>query len=184
MKKLLLTSSGFDNKKIEQKFLELINKPVEEIRVLFIPTAAISEAQKAIIPLCRKDLLNAGILDNNIETFNLDRLMTGEEICTYNGIYVCGGDTQHLLDRMNENRFKQNLNNFLESGGVYVGVSAGSIVMAENLENNLSCLNCKLKVHGKTGSLCGPIIERNKQTIELTDNQAILINGNEAVVFE
>ncbi len=184
MKKLLLTSSGFDNKNIEQKFLDLLSKPVENIKVLFIPTAAITDDQKAIIPLCKKDLLNAGILDNNIDTYNLDRLMNEDEICSFDAIYVCGGNTQHLLDRMNDNQFKQNLTSFLESGGVYVGVSAGSIVMAENLENNLSCLNCRLKVHGKTSSPCGPIIDGNNQTIELTDNQAILINENEAVIFE
>lgn len=38
MKKILLTSGGFDNKKIADKFLELVNKPVNEIKVLFITT--------------------------------------------------------------------------------------------------------------------------------------------------
>ena len=28
MKKILLTSAGFDNKKVADKFLELVNKPV------------------------------------------------------------------------------------------------------------------------------------------------------------
>ena len=32
MKKILLTSGGFDNKNVADKFLELVNKPVNEIK--------------------------------------------------------------------------------------------------------------------------------------------------------
>ncbi len=54
MSNILLTSAGFDNKKIEEKFLELVDKPVGKIKVIFIPTAAITEEQKAIVPFCEK----------------------------------------------------------------------------------------------------------------------------------
>lgn len=34
MKKIILTSAGFENKLIEQKFLEMVNKPSNEIRAM------------------------------------------------------------------------------------------------------------------------------------------------------
>ncbi|KAB3529408.1 hypothetical protein [Alkaliphilus serpentinus] len=83
MKRLILTSTGFDNKDIEKKFLELVGLPSEEIKVIFVPTAAITEEQKEIIPLCKKDLLNAGVSEENIIAYDLDRIITAEEISNW-----------------------------------------------------------------------------------------------------
>jgi peptidase E len=72
MQNLILTSTGFNNKRIQEKFLELVNVPNDKIKVIFIPTAAITEDAKVMIPLCKNDLLNAGILEQNIVTYDLD----------------------------------------------------------------------------------------------------------------
>ena len=66
MKKILLTSTGFDNKNIEKKFLELLDKNVEEAKVLFIITAAIDPDAVRILSGCLDDLTNCGIKDENI----------------------------------------------------------------------------------------------------------------------
>lgn len=184
MQNLILTSAGFDNKKIQNKFLELVNMPSEKIKVIFIPTAAITEKQKSIIPLCKNDLLNAGILDNNIVTYDLDRIISVEEICKFDAIYVCGGSTQHLLSKMVETEFNIPLDKFLDNGGVYIGVSAGSIALAKNSSNSLGYLNCKLSVHEKEGAECGYLDTSACPNIKLTDNQAIIITGNQASIIE
>lgn len=176
MGKLLLTSAGFDNINIGHKFLELIGKPVKEIKVLFIPTAAITEEQKAVVPLCKQDLLDIGILEENIDSYNFEEVMTTQKLTSYHGMYVCGGDPQYLLDRFNEDKLE--LHTFLDNNGVYVGVSAGSIVMAQNLEKNLDYVNCTLNVHREIGSHEGVIDIVECPNIELTNNQAILINGD------
>ena len=149
-----------------------------------IPTAAITNEQKKFIPLCKDDLLNAGVLENNIITYNFDRIMPQNEIVAYDAIYVCGGSPQYLLDKMNENNFKQNLSCFLDSGGVYIGVSAGSIVLAKNLKKNLDYLNCILNVHMKDGSKSGKLECEELKTINLTDDQAIIINDTEVLIYE
>ena len=61
MKKVILTSAGFENRIIEDKFINLINKPRNEIMVLFIPTAAINADAIAVLPECMNDLLAAEI---------------------------------------------------------------------------------------------------------------------------
>ncbi|WP_105615817.1 Type 1 glutamine amidotransferase-like domain-containing protein [Vallitalea okinawensis] len=182
MSKLILTSAGFDNKRIASKFKELINMPMNKIRVLFIPTAAITKEQKLVIPLCKQELIDMDIKEENIDVYDFDRIIDDSEICNYNAIYVCGGDTQYLLDRFNEN--KLDLNIFLDNGGTYIGVSAGSIVLAQNLDNNLNYINCILNVHRKLGNKIGIIDTTSCPTIDITDNQAILINENNIEIIE
>jgi peptidase E len=181
---LILTSTGFTNKKIEQKFLELVNIPNDKIKVIFIPTAAISEEAKVFIPLCKNDLLDAGISDDNIVTYDLDRIMSCDEICNFNAIYVCGGTTQHLLNKMNEIEFYIPLKKFLDNGGVYVGVSAGSVVLSKNLTNNLGYINCILTVHAEESTKCGHINTNNCLNIRLNDNQALIITDNNISIIE
>jgi len=184
MPNLILTSAGFDNKKIEEKFLEMVKISSDEIKVMFIPTAAITEEQKAIVPLCKNDLLNAGVLERNIITYDLDRIISCEEICNFNAIYVCGGNTQHLLNKINDTEFYVPLKEFLDNGGVYVGVSAGSIVAAKNLPNNLGYINCTLSVHCKDGTECGQVDTSECPNIKLTNNQAIIIIDSYISIIE
>lgn len=157
MRKILLTSAGFENKKIEQKFLAMIDKPASQIRVIWIPTAAINEEAKAVLPKCMDDLLNAGIPAENIKTYDLDYIMNYEEMTTYDAVYVCGGSSRHLLDKMYEADFVAILKKFIDQGGVYVGVSAGSCVCVKGFDDTLGFLPCTLSVHCLEGSVPGDI---------------------------
>lgn len=184
MKKLILTSAGFNNKKIEEKFLELVKIPNDKVKVIFIPTAAITEESKAFVPLCKNDLLNAGILEQNIVSYDFDKIMSCDEICNFNAIYVCGGSPQHLLNKINDTKFYFPLKSFLDNGGVYIGVSAGSTILTKNLPNNLGYINCTLNVHTKDGTECGYLDTSDCPNIKLTDNQAIIISGNDISIIE
>ena len=74
MQKIILTSTGFTNKNIKERFLELVNIPADKIKVIFIPTAAITEDAKGMIPICKGQLLNAGILEDNIYTIKCETI--------------------------------------------------------------------------------------------------------------
>lgn len=184
MRKILLTSAGFENKAIEKIFLELIGKKPEEIKALFIPTAAVYPDAIAVLPKCLDDLLNAGILPNNITVFDLHCGMNFEELSQYDTVYFCGGDPQYLLNRINDTYFNNTLKQYVDNGGVYVGVSAGSIVAAQDLPDNLGYINCTLSVHVSQGSKAGMIDTSSCPHIELTNDQAILIDGDKYSVVE
>jgi dipeptidase E len=184
MQNIILTSTGFTNKNIEEKFLSLVNVPNDKIKVIFIPTAAITEGAKAWVPICKNQLLDAGIFEDNIVTYDLDRIMSCDEVCNFNAIYVCGGATEHLLNKMNEAKFHIPLKKFLGNGGVYVGVSAGSVALAKNLPGNLGYINCTLNVHSEEGTECGYINISDCPNIKLTDNQAIIIIDNNITIIE
>lgn len=181
MKKILLTSAGFENPNIQRCFLELLGKPEEEARALFIPTAAIDEDARAVLPKCRGDLLGAGVLAEHITDFDLDRAMSAEELAGYDVVYFCGGSTKHLLERIKATGFDRALDLALEQGLVYVGVSAGSIISAQNLPGNLGYLPRKLAVHCESGSPCGKLPEG---TVYLTNAQAVKLVDGDAEIIE
>ena len=184
MRKILLTSAGFENKAIEKIFLELVRRKPEEIKALFIPTAAVFPDAIAVLPKCMDDLLNAGVLPKNITVFDLHCGMSYEELSKYDTVYFCGGDPQYLLNRINDTNFNITLEQFADNGGVYVGVSAGSIVTAQDLPDNLGYINCTLSVHVSEGSKSGMIDTSSCPHIKLTNGQAILIDGDECSIVE
>ncbi|MBL4933219.1 Type 1 glutamine amidotransferase-like domain-containing protein [Clostridium paridis] len=184
MKKIILTSAGFENKKIQDKFLELINKPSNEIMVLFIPTAAINADAIAMLPKCMNDLLDAKIPKENVHVYDLHKEMALEKLMEYDAIYFCGGSTSYLLDRINEIKFNVVLKEYVQKGGVFVGVSAGSMIAVQNRPNNLGFINCLLSVHCEEGSKLGKIDTSNCPKIKLTNNQAILLTDDWAEIIE
>ncbi len=85
---------------------------------------------------------------------------------------------------MNDMKFSIPLKQFFDNGGVYVGVSAGSIVLPKNLPENLGYINCTLNVHVEEGTECGHIDVSNCSNIKLTDNQAMIIKDNDVTIME
>jgi peptidase E len=184
MKKLLLTSAGFETEQILETFRGLLEKEPAAVKALFIPTAAISPAAISVLPECMNDLLKAGILSENICVFDLHRNMEYSELGRYDVVYFTGGNTQYLLDRINDTGFYEPLNKFIDNGGIYVGVSAGSMVAANNLSNSLKLINCTLEVHTETGSQAGVLNVSENPHIKLKDNNAILISGDKYEIIE
>ena len=206
MQRILLTSNGLENKALESLFVEQLEKPAEKARVIFVPTAANNDDAREVLPKCMRDLNNAGILPQNIFIYHLGyimskdrpgayiaeqaaippifRLLSPDEMKQYDAIYFCGGNTAHLLDELNRTGFCDTVKQAVENGLLYIGVSAGSIVAAKNLPNNLGYLNSTLSVHTQTGIAKG-VFDNNKVShIDLKDNSAILIIDGRYEVIE
>ena len=66
------------------------------------------------------------------------------------------GHTEYLLERINEKGFRNTLLFFIKQGGVYVGVSAGSLAAAGNLKGSMGILECPVRVHCEKGMKVGP----------------------------
>ncbi|MBP3920998.1 MAG: Type 1 glutamine amidotransferase-like domain-containing protein [Bacilli bacterium] len=182
MKKILLTSTGFDNENIMNKFIELLNVDVKNAKVLFIITAANDPDAVRILSGCLDDLTKCGIQDNNITVYDMHKLISQEEITKYDAIYVCGGSTKYLVDRISELNIKPVIDKYIEQGGIYIGVSAGSICTSGKYKNGLGFIKNILDVHCDNGSNNGIINSTNN--IYLTNNQAIFIDDNGITIFE
>jgi peptidase E len=133
--KLLLTSQGFEkNPKIGKRFLELVDKPVSKIKVIFVPTASDVEIYKSYIENDKKNLLELGIKEANIKTLLLDHKINYSEVKSYDVIHVCGGNTFYLLKKVRESGFDKIIKKFVKGGGVYMGISAGSYIVCPTIE--------------------------------------------------
>ena len=179
--KVLLTSAGFENKRIEETFLALTGKKPEDIKAVFIPAAAIDADAIEVLPKCLHDLLDCGIPKDNIRVYDLHADMSREELMGYDAVYVCGGNTEYLLERINEKGFRNTLLFFIKQGGVYVGVSAGSLAAAGNLKGSLGILECPVRVHCEKGMEAGPADVENCGEIRIDNRQAILVSDSQDV---
>lgn len=182
MKKILLTSTGFDNENIMNKFIDLLNVDVKDAKVLFIITAANDPDAVRILSGCLDDLTKCGITDNNIKVYDMHKLISQEEINKYDAIYVCGGSTKYLVDRISELNIKSVIDKYIENGGIYIGVSAGSVCASGKYKDGLVFIENVLDVHCDNGTPNGVI--NSSDNIYLTDNQAIYINDDEKIIFE
>lgn len=192
---VLLTSAGFEDMDGHRKtntvnrFLEMLDKPVNEVRVLFIPTAAIDAVSKEFVQKCRRELINIGILIENITEYDIDGHMRAADALDFDVIYFTGGDTGHLLQRISETGFDTIIKKMVYANKVYVGVSAGSIIATPNIGEafdektaGLAFVQAYISVHQPENQL--PRIDLPLLHIPLTDNQALAVNWHGYEVIE
>lgn len=202
MKKLLLTSAGFENPKIGEKFLELVNKPTSEIKVLFIPTASRTEEELFYIDESKKELINIGIPEENIISFNLDRRLSDQELEDINVVYVCGGNTFYLLHKVRESRFDDIIKKLINEGVVYVGASAGSMILGPDIGLTAILDQNDIKLQNTIGLNMVDVAvsphyckeeeimvkewqeKAEYEILPLKDNQALLVVGDKKEVVE
>ncbi len=202
MKKLLLTSAGFLNPKIGQKFLDLAGKPASQIKVVFIPTASKTEKENYYVEESKQELVDLGIKKENIRILDINRKFLYSEISEFDAMYVCGGNMFYLLAKVREFEFGKIVKQFVEAGKVYVGVSAGSMLACPDIElaapfdpNDVGITD--FKGLNLTDDIVSPHYkEADKEIIEefrkklhykiipLTDNQSLLVLGNKIEVIE
>lgn len=182
---VLLTSCGLETQQIENTFKSMLKKPLSQVKAMFIPTAANSPDAIEVLPKCLNDLLKVGIKKENIFVYDLHEKFNKNIYDIYDIIYLCGGSPEHLLRTINKQGFDSKLLEFIKSEGVVVGVSAGSMIFADNMQNNLGLLKCALDVHcddnscEKTG--CYP--KDRRERIKLGNSQAIVFDNEHIVII-
>jgi dipeptidase E len=132
--KLLLTSSGINNKETEEALLESTGKPFEELNVAFIPTAAHFEngdKHWLIKQLQECVELGFGEIDIvDIAVVSKERWLAAFEKAQI--IIVGGGGEGYLLQIMKGSGFTEEIERLLENR-VYVGISAGAMALTPRI---------------------------------------------------
>lgn len=136
--KLLLTSAGITNDSLADELAQLLDKPLGDTSVLFIPTAA------------NPILEDKDWLIDNLKEFQ-SRFFKHVDILDIAGLsekewrphfeaadLLCfgGGNEQYLAKAMRESGVAEALPEFLKTK-VYMGISAGSMVMGQFLSRDL-----------------------------------------------
>jgi len=193
--KYLLTSAGLPLE-VSPTLLKILTKPPSENKVCFIPTAADPEEDKWFVEKDRKRLSELGfnIIDVDLKQENESSLR--EKLAEIDIIFIGGGNTFYLLKYIRESGFDKVIKELLDKDMIYIGVSAGSMVVCPDIsqaqwkhleDENIVDLK-DLRGMGLVDFMVIPhyvskqkaIIEKNKgkvsyPIIALTDTQAVLV---------
>lgn len=71
--------------------------------------------------------------------------------------------------------FNTTLMDYIQSNGLVIGVSAGSLIFSNNLSGNLGLINTKLDVHCAEGEKRGKVAYPLKDNVRLTNTCALVI---------
>lgn len=138
MMKLLLTSAGIKNASIHDALVDLLGKPIAESNALCIPTAAYAMPGgagvawrmingRAATPLCELGWRSLGVLELTALP-SIDEAYWVPMVQDTDALLVGGGDVLYLCHWMRQSGLADLLPSLRKT--VYVGVSAGSMVMA------------------------------------------------------
>jgi dipeptidase E len=140
--KLLLTSAGIKNASIRNALLDLLGKPIEDCNALCIPTAGYGHPQgspggawrfitgQASTPMCELGWKSLGVLElTALASIDKERWIRWVEETDV--LLVNGGDALYLSHWMRQSGMADLLATLNDT--VWVGLSAGSMVMAPNI---------------------------------------------------
>ena len=133
MKNIFLTSCGIINNEIKKEFYNVITKDVKDIKVLYITTASDGEADsdKTWMEEEFQTILDLGILKENITEHKIGNEININE---FDVMYMMGGNTFYLLNIIRKTGFDKNIKEFINSGKIYVGSSAGSEILGNSID--------------------------------------------------
>ena len=194
---LYLTSAGL-NEHVRQPFLDELPKSPSELRVAFIPTAADPEEDTWFVDAARKELIELGFQVEDVD-LKIDPEELKEKLEAVDVIFINGGNTFYLLDWVRKSGLDKYLGELVNNGKIYVGVSAGSILAGPNIElagwdidwdKNISGLKDLAGLNLVPFAISPHFVEADRHVltvepkapyriIPITDNQAILVKGND-----
>ncbi|MBR4619200.1 MAG: Type 1 glutamine amidotransferase-like domain-containing protein [Bacilli bacterium] len=133
MKNIFLTSCGIINNEIKNEFYNAITKDVKDLKVLYITTASDGEADldKTWMEEEFQTILDLGILKENITEHKIGNEININE---FDVMYMMGGNTFYLLNIIRKTGFDKNIKEFINSGKIYVGSSAGSEILGNSID--------------------------------------------------
>lgn len=103
----------------------------------------------------------------------ITRLLTIEELELFDAVFVGGGDAAVLCREMVRTGFDKILLQAINQGLVYVGISAGSMYAAGNLNDGLHVINNIIVPHSH-GTKLGKFLYDSEE-IQLSDGQAVYV---------
>ena len=131
MKKLFLTSSFVD---VADLFVEFTEEKCAGKTVTFIPTASLVEDITFYVDAGKKALEERGLIVDELEISTATKDSIASKLQQNDYIYVTGGNTFFLLQELKKTGADNLISEQINSGKMYIGESAGSIVMSHNIE--------------------------------------------------
>ena len=130
MSSIFLTSTGLSDEKIRQEFMRRIGTDRTQ-RVAIVTTAASGKADNKYAKLAEAQFKKLGFSAVDFIDIEFD---SPKILNKYHIIYVCGGNTFYILYHLKKSGADKVLSKLLKKSDIiYIGVSAGSIVLAPTI---------------------------------------------------
>jgi dipeptidase E len=128
MPRLLLASWGIG------ALADFVGRPASEVRVAFVPTAAADFPDAEFLQADRARLRALGYRVTDLDLVGLGPGEVADRLRDADVLYVTGGNTFMLLHHMRQSDLTALLPGALADGLLYVGVSAGAVVVGPDCE--------------------------------------------------
>lgn len=200
--KLVFYSGGDDrdNRQLDHSFLEILDKknPI----VTFIPSSSYLSDQEFKVFVKHYSRFKISRFIHFPVDVPFDRILF-QEVMRSDAIHMGGGNTFYFLNSLRKAKLLKQLRLFAQRGGVLTGLSAGAIMMTENIEmasypdfdrdentvglKNLSALNLvdfAFFPHFKNSARYDVVFKRysklkKKLIYACPDGAGIVVNGSE-----
>lgn len=129
---MLLTSSGMQGSR--EDIMAILPKPADDVRLAYIITASKPETNQDYVEQDERLMREAGF---NVERVDIEGKNQAQLLYLLRGfdiIYVQGGNTYYLLKCMRACGFRKIMKKLFREGIIYIGASAGSIVMGKSIK--------------------------------------------------
>ena len=193
---MILTSSLYESIELVKKFLD---KNTESKKILFIPTAANVEEYKKYMHLTQKAFEDFGYEVENFDVSVFSEEIAKEKLSEAKIVFISGGNTFYLLQELKRKNLIPYLKERIENGLLYIGESAGSVIVAPDIEyasviddktvatelddyTGLNLVDFYIVPHFEEE----PFVESSRNTVELYKDKLDLklINNKEAILVE
>ena len=136
VRKIVLTSCGVIESKLKEQFYDLLNKDISKIKLLFITIAVDGEkdTDRTWLEEEYATILDLGIKEENITEYHYEENI---DFSNYDIIYMIGGNTFYLLKELREKKLAEKIIQAINDGVIYIGSSAGSIILGKTIETAL-----------------------------------------------
>ena len=131
MRKLFLASSFKD---VVNLLPDFAGEELNGKTVTFIPTASIPESVKFYVSSGKKALEKLGLKVDELELTKATAEEISVKICKNDYIYITGGNTFYLLQELKKTGADKIIIAQINAGKLYIGESAGSMVVSPNIE--------------------------------------------------
>lgn len=111
----------------------LLEEEILGKKIVFIPTAALHEENAFYTNEDRKSLKKLGFIVEELEISNATEEEIRKSITSTDYIFVGGGNTFFLLQELKRKGADKLIINHIEKGKLYIGTSAGSIIMQKDI---------------------------------------------------
>lgn len=201
-KRLLLTSQA---SAVSDIVKELLPTSPKKLKVGFIPTAGNPYPDKPWMDDDRLMLAELGLEVFDVDIKNKNKEELRNLLKDIDVLFVAGGNTFYLLDKVKSSGFGKIAKELIDKGVLYIGSSAGSMILGSTIETahwqpaDENSVNLKdLTALGLVNFLISPHFKEEKResvekaasntkfpTVVLTDQQAVLcIDGKCKIIGE